>query len=237
MTLAEKIGQMNQRNASDGHAPDYLADGLRAGHIGSILNQVDVAIVNELQRIAVEESRLGIPLLVGRDVIHGFKTVMPIPLGQAATWNPELVEEGARMSPRGKPLRPASTGPSRPMMDISRDARWGRIAESFGEDAFLASKLAVAMVQGFQGDELSANDTIAACAKHFAGYGAVESGRDYATTNIPEHELRNVYLRPFKAAVDAGVMSLMTSFSDLNGVPGDGQRLPAPPDPARRMEV
>lgn len=221
MTLAEKIGQMSQRNASDGYAPDYLADELRAGRIGSILNQVDVAIVNELQRIAVEESRLGIPLLVGRDVIHGFKTVMPIPLGQAATWNPELVKEGAHVAAQ----EAASAGVNwtfAPMMDIARDARWGRVAESFGEDAFLASKLAVAMVEGFQGDDLSANDAIAACAKHFAGYGAAESGRDYATTNIPEHELRNVYLRPFKAAIDAGVMSLMPSFSDLNGVPATG---------------
>jgi beta-glucosidase len=221
MTLAEKIGQMSQRDASAGYAPDYLGEGLRAGHIGSILNQVDVVIVNELQRIAVEESRLGIPLLVGRDVIHGFRTVMPIPLGQAATWNPELVREGAQVAAR----EAASAGVNwtfAPMMDISRDPRWGRIAESFGEDAFLASKLAAAMVEGFQGDDLSATGTIASCAKHFAGYGAVESGRDYATTDIPEHELRNVHLRPFNAAVDAGVISLMTSFSDLNGVPGTG---------------
>ena len=218
MTLAEKIGQMSQRNAADGRVPAYLVDGLRAGRIGSILNQVDVAVVNELQRIAVEESRLGIPLLVGRDVIHGFRTVMPIPLGQAATWNPELIRESAQVAAR----EAAAAGVNwtfAPMVDISRDARWGRIAESLGEDAFLASKLAAAMVEGFQGDDLAATGAIAACAKHFAGYGAVESGRDYATTNIPEHELRNVYLRPFKAAVDAGVMSLMTSFSDLNGVP------------------
>ncbi len=218
MTLAEKIGQMNQRNASDGNAPGYLAEDLRAGRIGSVLNQVDVTIVNELQRIVVEESRLGIPLLVGRDVIHGFRTVMPIPLGQAATWNPELVQEGAQIAAQ----EAASAGINwtfAPMMDISRDARWGRIAESFGEDAFLASRLASAMVAGFQGLDLSETGSIGACAKHFAGYGAVESGRDYATTNIPENELRNVYLRPFKAAIDAGVMSVMTSFSDLNGVP------------------
>ncbi len=218
MTLAEKIGQMTQRNASDGSALHHLAEGLRAGRIGSILNQVHVATVNEMQRITVEESRLGIPLLVGRDVIHGFKTVMPIPLGQAATWNPELVAEAAHVAA----LEAASAGVNwtfAPMVDVSRDARWGRIAESFGEDAFLASRLAVAMIEGFQGNDLSAPGAIAACAKHFAGYGAVESGRDYATTNIPENELRNVYLRPFKAAVDAGVMSLMTSFSDLNGVP------------------
>ena len=218
MTLAEKVGQMSQRNASDGYAPDYLGDGLREGRIGSVLNVVDVDVVNELQRIAVEESRLGIPLMVGRDVIHGFKTVMPIPIGQAATWNPAVVEAGARAAA----LEAATTGVNwtfAPMIDISRDARWGRIAESLGEDPFLASELAAAMVRGFQGDDLSATGTIAACAKHFAGYGAAESGRDYATTNIPENELRNIYLPPFKAAVDAGVVTLMASFSDLDGVP------------------
>jgi beta-glucosidase len=218
MTLAEKIGQMCQLNAGDGFAPDYLADGLRAGHIGSVLNVVDVNAVNELQRIALEESRLGIPLMVGRDVIHGFKTVLPIPLGQAATWNPELVRKGAEVAAR----EAATAGINwtfAPMIDISRDARWGRIAESLGECVLLTSELAVAMVKGFQGDDLTANGSIASCAKHFAGYGAVESGRDYATTNIPETKLRNVYLRPFKAAVDAGVSTLMTSFSDLNGIP------------------
>ena len=218
MTLAEKIGQMSQVNVGDSYVHDYLADAIRAGRVGSILNSVDVDIVNELQRIAVEESRLGIPLLVGRDVIHGFKTVMPIPLGQAATWNPDVVREGARVAA----LEAATTGVNwtfAPMIDISRDARWGRIAESLGEDAYLASRLGVAMVQGFQGEDLGAPGTIAACAKHFAGYGAAESGRDYATTNIPENELRNVYLRPFRAAVEAGVSTLMTSFSDLDGVP------------------
>ncbi|MGB5627433.1 MAG: glycoside hydrolase family 3 N-terminal domain-containing protein, partial [Woeseiaceae bacterium] len=219
MTLAEKIGQMSQRNASDDDITENLRDSIEAGRVGSVINQVDVDTVNELQRIAVRQSRLGIPLMVGRDVIHGFKTVMPIPLGQAATWNPALVEQGASIAA----LEAATVGINwtfAPMIDISRDARWGRIAESLGEDAFLASELAAAMVRGFQGDDLSKRGTIAACAKHFAGYGASESGRDYATTNIPENELRNVYLRPFKAAVDAGVTSLMTSFSDINGVPG-----------------
>jgi len=221
MTLAEKIGQMCQLNASEGYAPDYLAGDLQSGRVGSVLNVVDVNAVNELQRIAVEESRLGIPLLVGRDVIHGFKTIMPIPLGQAASWNPDIVREGARVSA----LEAAKIGINwtfAPMIDISRDARWGRIAESLGECVLLTSELAVAMVEGFQSDDLSEVGAIAACAKHFAGYGAVESGRDYATTNIPETKLRNVYLRPFKAAVDAGVSTLMTSFSDLNGVPATG---------------
>jgi beta-glucosidase len=223
MTLAEKIGQMSQLDSNHGYAPDYLADALRAGRIGSVLNVADVNTVNELQRIAVEETRLGIPLLVGRDVIHGFNTILPIPLGQAASWNPDLVKEGARVAA----LEAATTGINwtfAPMIDISRDARWGRIAESLGECVLLTSELGVAMVEGFQGDDLSAPGSIAACAKHFAGYGAVESGRDYATTNVPETKLRNVYLRPFKAAVDAGVTSLMTSFSDLNGIPATGNK-------------
>ena len=221
MTLAEKIGQMNQVHAGDMDAVKELGEHLREGRIGSIINQVDVDTVNELQRIAVEESRLGIPLLVGRDVIHGFKTVMPIPLGQAATWNPEVVRQGASVAAR-EAARSGINWTFAPMIDITRDPRWGRIAESPGEDPYLASELAAAMVEGFQGDDLSAPGTIAACAKHFAGYGAAESGRDYATTNIPENELRNVHLRPFKAAVDAGVVTLMASFSDLNGVPATG---------------
>jgi beta-glucosidase len=221
MTLAEKIGQMNQVHAGIDKPVGALGDALRTGRIGSVINQVDAATVNELQRIAVEESRLGIPLLVGRDVIHGFRTVMPIPLGQAATWNPDLVRDGARIAA----LEAARSGVNwtfAPMIDITRDPRWGRIAESPGEDPYLASRLAVAMVEGFQGDDLAATGTIAACAKHFAGYGEAESGRDYATTNIPENELRNVHLRPFHAAVEAGVATLMASFSDLNGVPATG---------------
>jgi beta-glucosidase len=223
MTLAEKIGQMSQVEATHGYAPGYLAERLRAGSIGSVINIVDVDAVNELQRIAAEESRLGIPLLVGRDVIHGFKTIFPIPLGQGATWNPELVKEGARFAA----LEAAKCGINwtfAPMIDISRDPRWGRISESFGECVLLTSSLGAAMVSGFQGDTLAGNGSIAACAKHFAGYGAVESGRDYATTNIPDTKLRNVYFRPFNAAVDAGVSTVMTSFSDLNGVPATGNR-------------
>ena len=221
MSLDEKIGQMHQANGGDDFILDHLRHDLQSGHIGSVLNVVNVEVVNELQRIAVEESRLGIPLLIGRDVIHGFKTVMPIPLGQAATWNPDVVRAGAHVAA----VEAVATGVNwtfAPMIDIARDARWGRIAESLGEDPYLASELGVAMVQGFQGDDLSDPYAIAACAKHFAGYGASESGRDYATTNIPENELRNIYLPPFKAAVDAGVATLMASFSDLNGVPASG---------------
>ncbi|MDD9997631.1 MAG: glycoside hydrolase family 3 C-terminal domain-containing protein, partial [Rhodospirillaceae bacterium] len=222
MTIEEKIGQMVQTHYP-GEVSEDMRGAIEAGQVGSLLNVVDADVANELQRIATEESRLGIPLLLARDVIHGFRTVLPIPLGQAATWNPELVERGTRNAA----LEAARTGINwalAPMIDISRDPRWGRIAESFGEDPYLTSRLAVAMVEGFQGGDLSAPGTIAACAKHFAGYGASEAGRDYNTTNIPENELRNVYLPPFKATVDAGVATLMTSFSDLDGVPTSGNR-------------
>ena len=218
MTVAEKIGQMTQVNGAGGSIPDELAEAVKTGRIGSILNEVDVDTVNRLQRLAVEESPNGIPLLMGRDVIHGFKTVLPIPLGQAATWNPDLVRRGARVAA----LEAASAGVNwsfAPMIDVTRDPRWGRIAESFGEDPLLHSVFGVAMIEGFQGEHLSEHGSIAACAKHFAGYGASESGRDYNTTNIPENELRNVYLPPFKASVDAGVATIMASFSDLDGVP------------------
>jgi len=219
MTLAEKIGQMNQLHAGDGVDVGPLREDIRAGRVGAVLNVVGPEAVDALQRVAVGESRLGIPLLFGRDVIHGFRTVLPIPLGQAATFDPGIVREGARIAA----LEAAAAGVNwtfAPMIDIARDPRWGRIAESLGEDPHLASRLGVAMVEGFQGDDLAVPGAIAACAKHFAGYGASESGRDYATTNIPENELRNVYLPPFRAAVDAGVATLMVSFSDVNGVPG-----------------
>jgi beta-glucosidase len=218
MTLPEKVGQLNLVNAGGGHVPDWLAEGVRAGRIGAVLNEVDLHTVNELQRLAVRESRLGIPLLVGRDVIHGFKTVFPIPLGLAASWNPDLARRAAWVSA----LEAAGTGVNwtfAPMMDIGRDPRWGRVAETFGEEPFLTGRFAAAMVEGFQGQDLSVPGSIAACAKHFAGYGASESGRDYNTTDIPENQLRNVHLPPFKAAVDAGVLSVMTSFSDIDGVP------------------
>ncbi|OUS29871.1 glycosyl hydrolase [Thalassotalea sp. 42_200_T64] len=221
MSLEEKIGQMSQLAGHEGWIPEHLIHALQAGKVGSVLNEVDLRTVNELQRIAVEESRLGIPLLIGRDVIHGFKTIFPIPLGQAASWSEEVVEQGARVSA----LESSTCGVNwtfAPMIDISRDPRWGRIAESLGEDPYLCSTLGVAMVKGFQGKNLKDTGSIAACAKHFAGYGASESGRDYNTANIPENELRNVYLPPFKAAADAGVATFMASFSDLNGVPASG---------------
>jgi len=224
MTLNEKIGQLALVNSICGKITEPIKQTIAAGKIGGIFNEIDVTVVNELQRIAIEESRLGIPLLVGRDVIHGFKTVFPIPLGLASTWNSKIVERCGHIAAHEASL----TGINwtfAPMIDISRDPRWGRIAESFGEDPYLSGALAQAMISGFQGDDLSGPGAIACCAKHFAGYGASESGKDYNTTNIPENELRNVYLPPFKAALDAGVVSLMTSFGDLNGVPASANEL------------
>lgn len=221
MGLDEKIGQMSQLQSGDGWIPEDLSAAIRQSQVGSVLNEVNVDVVNELQRISVEESRLGIPLLIGRDVIHGFKTIFPIPLGLAASWDLDLIRESTAISAQ----EASASGVNwtfAPMIDISRDPRWGRIAESLGEDPYLCAKLGSAMVEGFQGGDLSEKGAIAACAKHFAGYGAAEGGRDYNTANIPENELRNVYLRPFKELADAGVASFMAAFCDLNGVPATG---------------
>ena len=222
MSVREKIGQMTLADAAE-EEPASLEQAIREGRVGSVLNEVDVERVNALQRIAVREGRLAIPLLVGRDVLHGFKTVLPIPLGQAATWNPELVRAGARVAA----VEAAAAGINwtfAPMIDVTRDPRWGRIAESFGEDPFLTGVLGAASVKGFQGEDLAAPDAIAACIKHFAGYGASEGGRDYDATNVPENELRNVHLPAFRAAVRAGAASVMTSFGDLDGVPATANR-------------
>ncbi len=219
MTLEEKVGQLNQLSGF-GYAPEMITQ-IQTGAVGSILNETDPKVVNQLQREAIENSRLGIPLIFARDVIHGFKTIFPIPLGQAATWNPTLVEEGARIA-----ADEASSVGIRwtfsPMIDIARDARWGRIAEGFGEDPLLTTTLGVAMIKGYQGDDLSRPNTMAACAKHFAGYGAAEAGRDYNTTWIPDVLLRDVYLPPFKAAAENGSATFMCSFNDINGVPSSG---------------
>lgn len=230
MTLEEKVGQLRQTNgiggAATGDAKNVVAGSelyqlIRNGQLGSILNEINIETVNEFQRVAVEDSRLGIPLIIGRDVIHGYRTIFPIPLGQAASWNPELVEEGCAVA--AKEARSVGIHWTfAPMVDISRDPRWGRIAESFGEDPLLASALSAASVRGYQGDDLASNDRIAACVKHFVGYGAAEGGRDYNTTVISPSLLRNVYLPPFRAAVDAGVATLMSAFNDLNGVPMTG---------------
>lgn len=219
MTVDEKVGQLNQLSGY-GYVPE-MVERIRTGAVGSLLNEVDPVVVNRLQKVAVDSTRLGIPLIFARDVIHGFKTIFPIPLGQAATWDAAIVREGARVAAD----EGASVGVRwtfSPMVDIARDARWGRIAEGFGEDPYLASVLGKAMVEGYQGDDLTAPNTMAACVKHFAGYGAAEGGRDYNTTFIPENHLRDVYLPPFKTSADAGAATFMVSFNDINGVPSSG---------------
>lgn len=242
MTLAEKVGQLSQvapyapldsdefarlvqeAQAAGTPMPSFfqmkpgLEDAIRAGMIGSILNLADPHLVNHYQRVAVEQTRLGIPLLIGSDVIHGFRTVFPIPLAESATWNPGLLEQAARVS--------AEEGSAAgidwffaPMVDIARDARWGRIAEGGGEDVFLVAELARARVRGFQAEGLESGRRVAACPKHYVAYGAAEGGRDYNTTDLSERTLRDVYLPPFRAAFEAGAGTVMSSFNEIGGVP------------------
>ncbi len=222
MTVEEKVGQLVQYSAGQPTGPgtgrtDY-DDMIARGQIGSLFNVVDPHEINKYQKIAMEKSRLHIPILFGLDVIHGFKTEFPIPLGLASTWDPSIVERASRVA-----AMEASAGGIRwtfsPMVDIARDARWGRMAEGAGEDPFLGSAMAAAYVRGYQGSSLNAPDSIAACAKHYVGYGAAEAGRDYNSTEISEHTLRQFYLPPFHAAVEAGAASLMSAFNSLNGVP------------------
>lgn len=220
MTLDEKIGQLNQRAYWHNDEGRKLFDPMiEAGGLGSLMNVNDPASADRLQRIAVEKSRLGIPLLIARDVIHGYKTIFPIPLGQAATFSPEIAREGARIAA----VEASSDGVRwtfAPMIDIARDARWGRIAEGCGEDPYLTSVMADAMVRGFQnGDSVGSPTSLAACAKHFVAYGAAEGGRDYNATGVSERELRQTYLPPFKSALDAGAMTFMASFNANDGVP------------------
>ena len=219
MTLEEKIGQMEQLNEIG--IKEESLEKVRKGLIGSVLNEKNSDIINKIQKIAIEESRLGIPIIFARDVIHGFKTIFPIPLGQAASWNPQVLENGGRVAA----IEATSVGirwTFAPMIDISRDARWGRIAESLGEDPYLSSVLGTAMIKGFQGKNLNDASSMAACAKHFVGYGAAEGGRDYNTTIISEEQLRNTYLPPFKAVLDVGCATIMTSFNEINGIPSSG---------------
>jgi len=215
MTLQEKIGQLNQLSVSGYHQD--IAGQISAGQVGSILNEVDPEVINAYQKAAVEDSRLGIPLIVARDVIHGFRTIYPIPLGLAATFNPELVRKGARLTAREATANGIRWTFS-PMLDISRDPRWGRVAEGSGEDTYLDACMGSAMVEGYQGETIDST-TLAACVKHFVAYGAAEGGRDYNSTGVTERVLRNVYLPPFEACVKAGAMTLMTSFNDNDGIP------------------
>ncbi|MCF0176646.1 MAG: beta-glucosidase, partial [Bacteroidales bacterium] len=225
MTLEEKIGQLN---LSGGNVPGVLSgaqgidDLIRMGYL-SATGWAEVDELKRLQTIAVEESRMGIPLLCGVDVIHGFHTIFPIPLALSCTWDPDLVEKTARAAA----VEASSNGISwtySPMVDIARDARWGRIAEGSGEDPYLGSLMAAAMVRGYQGDDLADEETIMACVKHFALYGASEAGRDYNTVDMSRLQMYNSYLEPYKAAFQAGAGSAMSSFNLVEGVPASGNR-------------
>ncbi len=219
MTLEEKIGQLALRN---GWTYNYdIDENVKKGNVGAILNETNPERIAQLQKMAVEDSRLGIPLMFARDVIHGYKTIFPIPLAMACSFDEVLVEKAARVSA----MEAASIGLNwtySPMVDVCRDPRWGRIAEGFGEDTWLTSVLGAAMVRGYQGDDLSKPGSIAACVKHYAAYGAAEGGRDYNTVTVPENELRDVFLPPFKACTDAGSATIMTAFNEINGIPATG---------------
>ena len=226
MTLDEKIGQLNQLPGDDVNTGNPLQTNigqeLLKGHVGSVLNVQGVKKIRELQRIAVEQTRLGIPLLVGLDVIHGYETLFPIPLGMASTWDIDGIKESAHIAAKEAGANGIAWTFS-PMVDIANDARWGRQAESAGEDPFLGSCIARAMVTGYQG-KLNSPDEIMACVKHFALYGAAESGRDYNTVDMSRVRMYNQYFAPYQAAVDAGVMSVMTSFNVIDGIPASANR-------------
>ncbi|MHB8854254.1 MAG: beta-glucosidase BglX [Ignavibacteriaceae bacterium] len=214
MTLEEKIGQLNQFAGTNKQRDELVEE----GKVGSFLGIKGAAEINRIQKIAIEKSRLKIPIIFGNDVIHGYKTTFPIPLAASCSWDTELVKSSAGIAA----FEAASEGTNwtfAPMVDIARDPRWGRIAEGAGEDPYLGSAMAIALVEGFQGKNLSDKNTIAACAKHFVAYGAAEGGRDYNTVDISDRTLKEIYLPPFKAAVDAGVVTIMSAFNSLNGVP------------------
>ncbi len=225
MTLEEKIGQMTLFTSDWEMTGPTLRDNyqrdIRQGKVGAIFNAHTAAYTRELQRLAVEETRLGIPLLFGYDVIHGYKTIFPIPLGEAASWDLEAMKRSARIAA----IEASASGVHwtfAPMVDIARDPRWGRIAEGAGESVYLGEMIAEARVQGFQGNDLSAPGTVLACAKHFAAYGAAQAGRDYHTVDISHRSLYEIYLPPFKKALEAGAATFMTSFNELDGIPASG---------------
>lgn len=222
MTLDEKIGQLNQVPGDISTGTDVKTDDLltqiRTGRIGSVLSHTNFKNKITMQRVAVSETRLGIPLVFGFDVIHGYKTIFPIPLAQAASWDMGLIERIERIAAE-EASADGQNWTFSPMVDVARDPRWGRVMEGAGEDPFLNSRVAEARIRGFQGNDLAANNTVAACTKHFAGYGFAEAGRDYNTVDISDQRLREIVLPPFKAAADAGSATFMNAFNVLNGVP------------------
>ncbi|SHJ01406.1 beta-glucosidase BglX [Pseudozobellia thermophila] len=227
MTLEEKIGQLNLPGAGDvvtGQAQNSdIAKKIEEGKVGGLLNLTSVEKIREVQKIAVEKSRLKIPLLFGLDVIHGYKTTFPIPLGLSTSWDMSLIEKTARIAAQEASADGINWTFS-PMVDISRDPRWGRVSEGNGEDPYLGSEIAKAMVRGYQGDDLTKNNTIMACVKHFALYGASEAGRDYNTVDMSRIRMYNEYLPPYKAAIDEGVGSVMASFNEIDGIPATGNK-------------
>src|ERR1700686_312252 len=227
MTLAEKLGQLTMTaSSSAGTGPVIAGDSteaIKAGTIGNLLNMVGAAHVREMQRLAIEESRLGIPLLIGFDVVHGHRILFPVPLGEAALFDPRMWALTARESAK----EAAAEGVAMtfaPMLDVSRDPRWGRSVEGPGEDPWLGARIAEAKVRGFQGTNLAAADALAAVAKHYCAYGAVTAGRDYASVDISERTLREVHMPPFAAAVGSGVAGVMPAFTDLGGIPMNENR-------------
>ena len=227
MTLDEKIGQLNLPGSGDivtGQAGSSdIAKKIREGKVGGLFNIKGVEKIRAVQKVAVEDTRLKIPMLFGMDVIHGYQTVFPIPLGLSCSWDMDLVEKSARIAAQ-EASADGICWTFSPMVDIARDPRWGRIAEGSGEDAYLGSQIAKAMVKGYQGDDLSKNNTIMACVKHYALYGAAEAGRDYNTTDMSHLRMFNEYLPPYKAAVDAGAGSVMASFNEVDGVPATANK-------------
>ncbi len=227
MTLEEKLGQLNLPGAGDittGQAGNTdFAGKIRAGKVGGLFNIKGVEKIREVQELAVEQSRLKIPLLFGMDVIHGYQTVFPIPLGLSCTWDMNAIERSAQIAAK-EASADGICWTFSPMVDIARDPRWGRIAEGSGEDPYLGSEIAKAMVRGYQGNDLAKNNTIMACVKHFALYGAAEAGRDYNTTDMSHHRMYNEYFPPYKGAVDAGAGSVMASFNEVDGVPATANK-------------
>src|SRR5216684_7275009 len=221
MTLEEKIGQLvHFADSSTGPGAPHpdAREQIAKGNVGSLENTTGAAETNALQKLAIEKSRLHIPLVFALDVIHGYRTIFPVPLAMASTWDPSLVERASRIAAK-EATREGIRWTYSPMVDIARDARWGRIVEGAGEDPYLGSAMAVAYVRGYQGARLDDSQSMLACMKHFVGYGAAEGGRDYNSVDMSERMLRQIYLPPFHAAVKAGVGSVMSAFNSLNGVP------------------
>ena len=228
MTIDEKIGQLNLLTPGGGIVTGAVVSSdvekkIKEGNVGGLFGVIGVDKIKVAQDFAVNQSRLKIPLLFGSDIIHGYKTIFPIPLALSCSWDMKIIEQSARIAA----IEATADGLCwnfSPMVDIARDARWGRIAEGAGEDPYLGSQVAVAMVKGYQGNDLTKDNTMMACVKHFALYGAAEAGRDYNTTDMSRVKMYNEYLPPYKAAIDAGVGSVMSSFNEIDGIPATGNK-------------